>query len=478
MNFSGGNIAAVWKKWKQSMQLYEYIDAVMSSKTEKEKYSTFLFLIGEVGREIFNTWAWPKIKDEAGNKTDEDQIPVTELFRKFEEYCIPKRNLIIERRKFFKRDQRIDENIDSYVIELKNLALTCEFGEIRESMMTFRIVEGIKSDAVRDRLLRQGADLSFAQAVDICRAEEITLEKMKSLTEHTSDVGSVLKKAVSKSKQDKGNIYKKYDQNHRTHSCIFCGRQHPPKKCPAYGTVCRNCNKKNHWSKCCKLRKEVKEISIDDDAFVIETVAYNDEKQCNTEATVVLHIKDAKVRMKIDTGAEVNVMPLRVFNQVNDRSKESILTLKSTSTKLTGYGGNKIPVCGVCLANCSFQGKILHTDFYVIETDSRSVLGLDSCKKLDLIQVMCAVHKKPAKIAGTESSKLQEQKTIKVETANKIKQLSNKFDEDMKREIKQMYPEVLMDLVIWNQPIICRLKSMPCQLFMHLGKFQQLCEIS
>ena len=59
---------------------------------------------------------------------------------------------------------------------------------------------------------------------------------------------------------------------------------------------------------------------------------------------------------------------------------------------------------------------------------------------------MCAVHKKPAKIPGTESSKLQEQKAIKVETTNKVKQLSNKFDEDMKCEIKQMYPKVFNGL--------------------------------
>ena len=103
---------------------------------------------------------------------------------------------------------------------------------------------------------------------------------------------------------------------------------------------------------------------------MIEKVANNNAKQCNTEATVILHIKDAKVRMKIDTGAEVDVMPLRVFNQVNDRNKESILTMKSTSTKLIGYVGNEIPVCRVCSTTCSFKGKILHTDFYVIDTDS------------------------------------------------------------------------------------------------------------
>ena len=52
---------------------------------------------------------------------------------------------------------------------------------------------------------------------------------------------------------------------------------------------------------------------------------------------------------------------------------------------------------------------------------------------------MCAVHKKPAEIARTESSELQEQKTIKAETVNKIKRLSNKFDEDMKFEMQEMY---------------------------------------
>ena len=261
MNFSDGNIATVWKKWKQSMQLY--IDGVMSSKTEKEEHSTFLFLIGEEGRKIFNTWTWPRSKDEAGTDTVADNITVSELFRKFEEYCIPKRNLIIERRKFFKRHQRVDENIDSYVTELKNLASSCEFGEIREGMITFRIVESIRSDAVRDRLLRQGADISFTQAVDICQAEEITREQMKTLTEHISDIGSVSKNAVSKKKQERRKLYSKYDQPHKAHSCIYCGRQHPPKKCPAHGTVCRNCNKKNHWSKCCKLLKEVKEISTE-----------------------------------------------------------------------------------------------------------------------------------------------------------------------------------------------------------------------
>ena len=41
----------------------------------------------------------------------------------------------------------------THVTELKNLASTCEFGDIFDGMLTYRVVEGIRSDTVHDRLL-------------------------------------------------------------------------------------------------------------------------------------------------------------------------------------------------------------------------------------------------------------------------------------------------------------------------------------
>ena len=98
INFTATNVAEAWRKWKQSIQFY--INATLAKKTEKEKYSFFLFLICEAGREIFNTWVWPKVVDEEGEPTDEDEITVAALFKKFEDYCNPKQNLIVERHKF------------------------------------------------------------------------------------------------------------------------------------------------------------------------------------------------------------------------------------------------------------------------------------------------------------------------------------------------------------------------------------------
>ena len=93
MNFDPGILAATWKKWKQTMQ--SYLNAVKSGKTEGQQYSTFSFVIGERGREIFNTFTWNKqIRD--GVETEEDDITVKALFQKFEDYCLPKKNLIAE----------------------------------------------------------------------------------------------------------------------------------------------------------------------------------------------------------------------------------------------------------------------------------------------------------------------------------------------------------------------------------------------
>ena len=36
---------------------------------------------------------WEEKVDAEGNETDEDNITVKELFKNFEEYCLPKKNL-------------------------------------------------------------------------------------------------------------------------------------------------------------------------------------------------------------------------------------------------------------------------------------------------------------------------------------------------------------------------------------------------
>ena len=58
-----------------------------------------------------------------------------------EDYFAPKRNVVAERYKFRSRSQNIDESIDAYLASLKELAKTCEFGELEDEMLRDHIVE-------------------------------------------------------------------------------------------------------------------------------------------------------------------------------------------------------------------------------------------------------------------------------------------------------------------------------------------------
>ena len=103
----------------------------------------------------------------------------------------------------------------------------------------------------------------------------------------------------------------------------------------------------------------------------------------------VISIFNEKVRVKLDTSAEVNVMLNRVYQKlVTDKRVPKDGEIKTTSTKLTRYGGLEIPVKGSCTLPCSYKWQ---TEFYIVETDKRTVLSLKTCKQLNLIKVMHSV---------------------------------------------------------------------------------------
>ena len=134
------------------------------------QYSRFLFVIGETGREIFNTFSWnKKIRD--GVETEEDDITVKALFQRFEDYCLPKKNLIVKRRRLFTRNQQHDETIYAYITQLRNLSSTWKFEDVKEGLILYKLVDKIQSDKIRDTLIRKGADLTLKKAIDVCRTD-------------------------------------------------------------------------------------------------------------------------------------------------------------------------------------------------------------------------------------------------------------------------------------------------------------------
>lgn len=63
-------------------------------------------------------------------------------------------------------------------------------------------------------------------------------------------------------------------------------------------------------------------------------------------------------------------------------------TLVETNTKLTAYGGSRVPVKGKCHLKIQHNSKIHDTEFYVVQVpNARALIGLQTCRDLKLITV-------------------------------------------------------------------------------------------
>ena len=97
------------------------------------------------------------------------------------------------------------------------------------------------------------------------------------------------------------------------------------------------------------------------------TRGYDAQKK---EATLVMKMNDKNVRIQLDTGAEVNVMPTRVFSQIANTED-----IGQSNVRLKGYGGSAISVIGESFIRCAYNHIYKDVKFYIVESSCKTALG-------------------------------------------------------------------------------------------------------
>ena len=117
------------------------------------------------------------------------------------------------------------------------------------------------------------------------------------------------------------------------------------------------------------------------------------------EALTIVLLNDTRVRVKLDTGA--NVIPYRVLSQFQKKT-----IIEGTPVTLKSYGGHDIPIMGKCTLDCYTNNRNKLLVFYVVETTSRTIIGLESCQQLGLVQILNEVHKDTLLVGMDEKVKM------------------------------------------------------------------------
>jgi transposase InsO family protein len=395
-----GNLSENWRRFKQQFEIYLAASGIKDD-ADSQKVNLFLHVIGPEALEVYNIFTW---------ENGDDATNLTKVKKQFGDYCNPVKNITFERHVFNRRIQQTSESIDAFVTDLKVKASSCEFGTLEKSLIKDRIVCGVVSDSVRERMLRE-KDLTLEKAVQICRAAELSTTQVTALrVDQTSEVHALRwqqdgnrgkKEHVTKAKpSDKlygasGKTTTSTTTNDRQQSlCRQCGYGSHPEgvRCPARGQNCRKCGGINHFAAMCRAKrssgkKRVDAVKADDtdsdDEFYIGTVEADEQNQIQSKPSnwnVTVCVEGKQVTLKIDSGAQINTLPLSVYQKVTKQP------LQSTKTRLVGYFGQARRPCGKATLAVEYKGRYIPVEFQIIDQEVKPVLGLQTSLQMNLIQ--------------------------------------------------------------------------------------------
>ena len=223
---------------------------------------------------------------------------------------------------------------------------------------------------------------------------------------------------------------------------LKCGKSHAfhREACPAFGLKCNTCGKANHWASVClshgtkpqqrprsksreyKKPKSHYQPQYRGKRYVKTDAVYNNieaEEQMKTltfncinmthrdEAFVLINIKLPnrngihKLRLKIDTGAQGNILPVstfrRMFPEKLDADDFPNIKKQFINKKLIAYNGTPIK----CFGNIKIPCQYNKSDWYVstihiVDVKGPAVIALPSPEQLKLITLHCTVKKEDA----------------------------------------------------------------------------------
>lgn len=223
--------------------------------------------------------------------------------------------------------QKPNQSVADYVVELKELARTCNFGGFLGRALRDRLVCGLRSESIQKRLLSE-SNLTIDKAVSIATNCELAESQVKAFQ---PDCGlNKVQNHKKSSASSKSSVNKPSNSNSsggsvsKSRSCFRCGRNHNPATCPAEEWTCYSCRKKGHTSSVCKQKGKVnkmeeQEQSMSDDNNYPDEEEYLAHLSCNKlnfSEKAGMSVNGQFLQMEVDSGAARSVISEIQFKEM------------------------------------------------------------------------------------------------------------------------------------------------------------------
>ena len=431
-----------YRKWKKCVEVL--FKGPLNTLGEGVKCNYIIYWSGDHGMELVDKWtAEGKIND--GNKDQQNTY-----WTHFEEYIHPQTNqllAVVELKRLFQGSLSLE---DFHTKALRLVAQAGYEGAAKDKVLRDNIISGLASDKIRAKIVKEAHGVTLNRVMEIARLEVSTQQHLERMQE-TAKVNYVQYGKLTKSKKKKtqssagatsqGAGGHKGAGGHRgprpsgkpnkrpplpPDTCYRCGkgRHQKAQDCKAVDATCRGCGKKGHYEKVC-LQGKRSAHSLETPqansagAGASEPLYFNDEGQpvytymvSVPHANVNNHLikfpvaldpttlkgnnvdssySTPSVLLKADTGADVNLMNKKTFNQLFGGAKE---VLKPTPIKMENYGNSTVKVLAMFHAFLRWKDRVYRQLFYMTDCDrSPNLLSRDACYILGVLKPCYTMEK-------------------------------------------------------------------------------------
>ncbi|UYV79648.1 K02A2.6-like, partial [Cordylochernes scorpioides] len=383
-NFNNPN---EWPNWIKRFERFRKASE-LKSKKEEEQVNALIYILGEKAEDALISF----------NLTEIEINNYETVVKKFEEHFIGKRNVIFERAQFNRRYQQDGEAVEEYIRVLHKMAENCNYGSLKEEMIRDRIVVGVKNLQLSEKLQLE-PNLTLERAIQAaCQTECVKQQQtiLRSTTTQAANVDQVYEKKLpprrfnstnGKGDASKKSKFQKWSKPEKS-GCIRCGASkfHPYKDCPAKEVKCHKCKKVGHFAKVC-YNKTVGQVTQGDDYHFVGNIYENGQN--SNDWKVYVKVDKIKILFKMDTGADVNIIPQEIYFKNFAHKK-----LCKPDIQLLGPRQVKLHVIGKFTALIEKDGRSIPGEIFVVPQLMQPLLSGKASESLNLIKRLQSIEKR------------------------------------------------------------------------------------
>ena len=261
--------------WRQKFEGYALL-ARVSSLPPAEQRAALLAVVSDDWTRIIRY-----------NLSVSSEASLSDVIKAMEEYLRGQRNVIVDRRDFYRRNQEPGETFDDFLCAIKEIAGFCDFcTSCLDNRLRDRIVTGIQNEDTIKRLLEE-KNLTLQKAIDTCRACEnasrdsveirgASAHSLYKMSQYKQDQRGHDRARPSSRERERHSVDRRVTPppgaRERTRSryrspspaarCDRCGRRphRDVNLCPAVSRRCNACGSKGHFANVCRQDAAISQV--------------------------------------------------------------------------------------------------------------------------------------------------------------------------------------------------------------------------